>query len=87
MEGSTILCVLPAQGISKDINSKFFVLDSSPIKAAADLDGKSIAVNAPGAHLDYVVREYLRTHSLKDNLKLVTVPGPVNRALRDSLPV
>lgn len=82
--GATILCVLPAQGISKDINSKFFVLDDSPIKAAADLNGKSIAVNAAGAHLDYVVREYLRMHSLKDNSKLVTIPGPkLDQTLRD----
>ena len=82
--GAKILCVLPAQGISKDVNSKFFVLDDSPIKAADDLNGKSIAVNTPGAHLDYVVREYLRMRGLKDNVKLVTVPGPqLDRTLRD----
>jgi ABC-type nitrate/sulfonate/bicarbonate transport system substrate-binding protein len=82
--GAKILCILPAQGISKHVNSKFFVLDGSPIKAAEDLNGKSIAVNTPGAHLDYVVREYLRMHGLDDNVKLVAVPGQqLDRTLRD----
>lgn len=83
--GAKILCVIPAQGIDKDANSKFFVLDDSPIKAADDLKGKSIAVNTPGAHLDYTVREYLRMHGLnRDDVKLVTVAGPqLDRTLRD----
>ena len=75
--GAKILCVMPRAGISKDVNSKFFVLDSSPIKTAADIKGKSIAVNTLGAHLDYTVQEYLRIHGLnKDDAKLVKVPGP-----------
>ena len=83
--GAKILCILPAVGISKNVNSKFFVLDSSPIKAAEDLKNKSIAVNTPDAHLDYTIREYLRKHGLsKDDVKLVTVPGPqLDRTLRD----
>jgi ABC-type nitrate/sulfonate/bicarbonate transport system substrate-binding protein len=83
--GAKILCILPAVGISKDVNSKFFVLDSSPIKAATDLKDKSIAVNTPGAHLDYAIREYLRMHGLnKTDVKLVMVPGPqLDRTLRD----
>ena len=75
--GAKILCVMPRAGVSRDVNSKFFVLDGSPIKVAADLKGKSIAVNTLGAHLDYTVREYLRLHGLKkEDVKLVTVPGP-----------
>jgi ABC-type nitrate/sulfonate/bicarbonate transport system substrate-binding protein len=82
--GAKILCILPAQGISKDVNSKFFVLEGSPIKTADDLKGKSIAVSTPGAHLDYTVREYLRMHGLKGDVKLITVPGPqLDRTLRD----
>jgi len=82
--GAKILCILPAQGISKDVNSKFFVLEGSPIKTADDLEGKSIAVNTPGAHLDYTVREYLRMHGLKGDVKLMTVPGPqLDRTLRE----
>jgi ABC-type nitrate/sulfonate/bicarbonate transport system substrate-binding protein len=53
------------------------VLDSSPIKTATDLKGKSIAVNTLGAHLDYTLREYLRLHGLnKDDVKLIKVRGP-----------
>jgi ABC-type nitrate/sulfonate/bicarbonate transport system substrate-binding protein len=83
--GAKILCVMPRAGISKDVTSKFFVLDSSPIKAATDIKDKSIAVNTLGAHLDYTIREYLRLHDLnKDDVKLVTVAGPrLDETLRD----
>jgi ABC-type nitrate/sulfonate/bicarbonate transport system substrate-binding protein len=83
--GAKILCVMPRAGVSKDVNSKFFVLDASSIKAATDLNGKSIAVNTLGAHLDYTIREYLRLHSLnKGDVKLVKVPGPqLDQALRE----
>jgi ABC-type nitrate/sulfonate/bicarbonate transport system substrate-binding protein len=83
--GAKILCVMPRAGVDKDVNSKFFVLDSSPIRAAKDLKDKSIAVNTAGAHLDYTIREYLRIHGLnKDDVKLVIVPGPqLDQTLRD----
>ena len=75
--GAKILCVMPRAGINKDANSKFFVLDSSPIETAKDLKDKTIAVNILGAHLDYTIREYLRIHGVnKDDAKLVVVPGP-----------
>jgi ABC-type nitrate/sulfonate/bicarbonate transport system substrate-binding protein len=68
---------MPDVGIDKSINSKFFVLDNSSIKTAADLKGKSIAVNTLGAHLDYAVREYLSNHGLpRDAVQLIVVPGP-----------
>jgi ABC-type nitrate/sulfonate/bicarbonate transport system substrate-binding protein len=68
---------MPRAGVTKDVNSKFFVLDNSPIKHAKDLKGRSIAVNTIGAHLDYTIREYLRLHGLNnDDVKLVKVPGP-----------
>jgi ABC-type nitrate/sulfonate/bicarbonate transport system substrate-binding protein len=84
-DGAKILCVMPRAGVSKDVNSKFFVLDSSPIKAAMDLKGNSIALNTLGAHLDYTVREYLKLHDLnRDDVKLVKVPGPqLDEALRE----
>jgi ABC-type nitrate/sulfonate/bicarbonate transport system substrate-binding protein len=83
-DGDKILCIMPRAGVTKAVNSKFFVLDSSPIKAAKDLKDKSIAVNTFGAHLDYTIREYLRLHGLsKDDVKLVKVPGPqLDRTLR-----
>ncbi|HUC11481.1 MAG TPA: ABC transporter substrate-binding protein [Stellaceae bacterium] len=75
--GAKILGVMPDGGIDKTINSKFFVLAASDIKTARDLKDKSIAVNTLGAHLDYTVREYLRSHGLAaDDVKLITVPGP-----------
>jgi ABC-type nitrate/sulfonate/bicarbonate transport system substrate-binding protein len=75
--GAKILCIMPRAGINKDLNSKFFVLDDSPIKSPADLKDRSIAVNTLGAHLDYTVREYLKNHDLTaGDVKLVTVPGP-----------
>jgi ABC-type nitrate/sulfonate/bicarbonate transport system substrate-binding protein len=76
---------MPRAGVSKDVNSKFFVLDSSSIKAAKDLKDKSIAVNTLGAHLDYTIREYLRLHGLnKDDVKLMAVPGPqLDQTLHD----
>lgn len=83
--GAKILCIMPRAGINKEVNSKFFVLESSPIKVANDLKDKSIAVNTPGAHLDYTIREYLRIHGLnKDDVKLVTIPGAqLDQTLRD----
>jgi ABC-type nitrate/sulfonate/bicarbonate transport system substrate-binding protein len=75
--GAKILGVMPGGGINKSVNSKFFVLADSDIKAAQDLRDKSIAVNTLGAHLDYTVREYLRSRGLpEDDAKLITVPGP-----------
>lgn len=75
--GAKIIGVMPDGGVDKNINSKFFVLTSSDIHAAKDLQGKSIAVNTIGAHLDYTIREYLRDHGLRpDAVSLVTVPGP-----------
>jgi ABC-type nitrate/sulfonate/bicarbonate transport system substrate-binding protein len=75
--GAKILGVMPSGGINKDINSKFFVLADSDCKTPEDLKDKSIAVNTLGAHLDYTVREYLRSHGLaEDAAKLITVPGP-----------
>jgi ABC-type nitrate/sulfonate/bicarbonate transport system substrate-binding protein len=75
--GAKILGVMPGGGINKSVQSKFFVLAGSDIKTPQDLKDKSIAVNTLGAHLDYTVREYLRSHGLpEDAAKLITVPGP-----------
>jgi len=37
----------------------YYVKDDSPIKVARDLIGKKVAVNTLGAHLEFVLREYL----------------------------
>lgn len=75
--GAKILGVMPDGGINQDVNSRFYVLATSNIRAPEDLKGKSIAVNTLGAHLDYTVREYLRNHALAtDDVSLITIPGP-----------
>jgi ABC-type nitrate/sulfonate/bicarbonate transport system substrate-binding protein len=75
--GSPIIGVMPNLGVSEAVNSKFFVLAESPLKTAKDLKGKSIAVNTLGAHLDYVVRVYLKKQGMKaSDVQLVVVPGP-----------
>jgi ABC-type nitrate/sulfonate/bicarbonate transport system substrate-binding protein len=69
--------VRPGDGVSKTAYRKFFVLADSPIKMPQGLKDKSVAVNTLGAHLDYVTREYLRSHGLpEDAVNLITVPGP-----------
>ena len=53
------------------------MLEDSPIKTIEDLQGKTIAVNTLGAHLDYVVREALHQKGLpQDAASLIVVPGP-----------
>lgn len=65
----------------------FFVKEDSPIRTARDLIGKKVAVNTLGAHLEFVLREYLQRAGLTpDEAKQVTlvVVPPVNgeQALR-----
>jgi ABC-type nitrate/sulfonate/bicarbonate transport system substrate-binding protein len=75
--GAKVIGVMPEIGTSKSVNSKFFVLADSNVKAPQDLKDKSIAVNTLGAHLDYTIREYVKTHDLRGaNVQLVVVPGP-----------
>jgi len=75
--GNDFVAAYPSNGINKDVESIFYVLEGSPIKTIKDLEGKTIAVNTLGAHLDYTVREALRSVGLApDAAKLVVVPGP-----------
>ncbi|NJD54262.1 MAG: ABC transporter substrate-binding protein [Candidatus Methanoperedens sp.] len=54
--------------------SKWIVLENSSIKNAKDLAGKKIAVNIPGAHVDYVTREYLARNGIStDQVQFVTI--------------
>ncbi|MET4244878.1 ABC-type nitrate/sulfonate/bicarbonate transport system substrate-binding protein [Bradyrhizobium sp. JR18.2] len=65
----------------------YFVKEDSPIKTAHDLIGKKVAVNTLGAHLEFVLREYLARSGLSAGearkVTLVAVP-PVSgeQALR-----
>lgn len=73
--GSKLISLWASMGINKDINGKFYVLENSNIRTPKDIVGKKIAVNTLGAHLDYVVREYLKKNglSIKD-VQLVVIP-------------
>ena len=65
----------------------YYVKDDSPIKTARDLIGKKVAVNTLGAHLEFVLREYLARNGLSaaeaKQVTLVAIP-PVSgeQALR-----
>src|SRR3954471_4881816 len=65
----------------------YYVKDDSPIKTARDLIGKKVAVNTLGAHLEFVLREYLARNGLSASeakqVTLVAIP-PVSgeQALR-----
>ncbi|AGT11157.1 ABC transporter substrate-binding protein [Paracoccus aminophilus] len=75
--GNDFVLAYPSNGINENSQSHFYVLENSPIKAIADLKGKTIAVNTLGAHLDYTVREALAQNGLKpSDVNLVVVPGP-----------
>lgn len=75
--GNDFVAAYPSNGINKRTESIFFALEGSPIKSIKDLEGKTIAVNTLGAHLDYTVREALHSVGLpEDAAKLVVVPGP-----------
>jgi ABC-type nitrate/sulfonate/bicarbonate transport system substrate-binding protein len=56
----------------------YFVKEDSPIKSARDLIGKTVAVNTLGAHLEFVLREYLARGGLSageaKQVTLVVVP-------------
>ncbi|HSD36367.1 MAG TPA: ABC transporter substrate-binding protein [Rhodocyclaceae bacterium] len=52
----------------------YYVRDDSPIKNARDLIGKKVAVNTLGAHLEFVLREYLHRGGLTpEEIKQVTL--------------
>lgn len=84
--GNDFVIAYPTNGINETVHSTFYVLPDSPIKDIKDIEGKTIAVNTLGAHLDYVVREALHSVSLPtDGANLVVVPGPqLEQVLRSS---
>lgn len=75
--GNDFVAAYASNGINKGTESIFYTLEGSPITSIKDLQGKTIAVNTLGAHLDYTVREALHSVGLPENAaKLVVVPGP-----------
>jgi ABC-type nitrate/sulfonate/bicarbonate transport system substrate-binding protein len=75
--GNDFVAAYASNGINKGTESIFYTLEGSPIRSIKDLQGKTIAVNTLGAHLDHTVREALHSVGLPENAaKLVVVPGP-----------
>jgi ABC-type nitrate/sulfonate/bicarbonate transport system substrate-binding protein len=56
----------------------YYVKEDSPIKTARDLIGKKVAVNTLGAHLEFVLREYLARNGVSPaeakEVTLVAIP-------------
>ncbi|WP_342770241.1 MULTISPECIES: ABC transporter substrate-binding protein [unclassified Methanoculleus] len=74
--GTKIKTVAPAIGTSPaEPDYKWLVLETSPIKTASDLKGKTIGVNTLGAHADFVTQAYLYQNGLTpSDVQLVVVP-------------
>jgi ABC-type nitrate/sulfonate/bicarbonate transport system substrate-binding protein len=59
-----IKAVVGYYGSDADTYNGYYVKEDSPIKTARDLIGKKVAVNTLGAHLEFVLREYLARNGL-----------------------
>jgi ABC-type nitrate/sulfonate/bicarbonate transport system substrate-binding protein len=73
-----IKAVVGYYGSDADTYYGYYVKEDSPIKTARDLIGKKVAVNTLGAHLEFVLREYLSRNGLSaaeaKQVTLVAVP-------------
>jgi ABC-type nitrate/sulfonate/bicarbonate transport system substrate-binding protein len=82
-----IKAVVGYYGSDANTHYGYYVRDDSPIKSARDLIGKKVAVNTLGAHLEFVLREYLARNGVgasdAKQVTLVAIP-PVSgeQALR-----
>ncbi|MFJ7640060.1 ABC transporter substrate-binding protein [Peribacillus sp. NPDC046944] len=76
--GAPIKSVIGYYGSDEDTFVGFYTLEGSPIKDARDLIGKKVGVNTLGAHLELVLKEYLKKNGLTDDeikqVTLVVVP-------------
>jgi ABC-type nitrate/sulfonate/bicarbonate transport system substrate-binding protein len=73
-----IKAVIGYYGSDTDTYYGYYVKEDSPVKTARDLIGKKVAVNTLGAHLEFVLREYLSRGGLSaveaKQVTLVAVP-------------
>ncbi|WP_354101654.1 ABC transporter substrate-binding protein [Bradyrhizobium sp. RT5a] len=82
-----VKAVVGYYGSDANTDYGYFVKGESPIKTAHDLIGRKVAVNTLGAHLEFVLREYLARSGLSAGearqVTLVAIP-PVSgeQALR-----
>lgn len=75
-KGTKIKVIAPAIGTSVDNpDYKWLVLNTSSIRTASDLKGKTIGVNTLGAQADFVTRAYLYQNNLTPaDVQLVVIP-------------
>jgi ABC-type nitrate/sulfonate/bicarbonate transport system substrate-binding protein len=73
-----IKAVVGYYGSDANTFNGYYVKEDSPITAARDLIGKKVAVNTLGAHLEFVLREYLARNGLSPaeakQVTLVAIP-------------
>jgi ABC-type nitrate/sulfonate/bicarbonate transport system substrate-binding protein len=73
-----IKAVVGYYGSDDNTYNGYYVKEDSPIRTARDLIGKKIAVNTLGAHLEFVLREYLARNGISaaeaKQVTLVAVP-------------
>jgi ABC-type nitrate/sulfonate/bicarbonate transport system substrate-binding protein len=66
--------VIAAYGVDDRTWTGFYVPDDSPIHSARDLIGKKVSMNTLGAHMEFVLREYLARNGLTpEEAKQVTM--------------
>src|SRR5690606_17979478 len=86
--GLDVVPVVASYGSDEQQNVGFYVLENSPIRTPRDFIGKKVAVNAFGAHYEFVVKDYLLRHGLTEkeirDVELIVLP-PVSaeQALRN----
>jgi ABC-type nitrate/sulfonate/bicarbonate transport system substrate-binding protein len=73
-----IMAVIGYYGSDADTYYGYYVKEDSPVRTARDLIDKKVAVNTLGAHLEFVLREYLSRNGLSaaeaKQVTLVAVP-------------
>jgi ABC-type nitrate/sulfonate/bicarbonate transport system substrate-binding protein len=73
-----IKAVVGYYGSDDNTYNGYYVKEDSPIRSARDLIGKRVAVNTLGAHLEFVLREYLARNGLgaaeAKQVTLVAIP-------------
>lgn len=84
-----IRAVVGYYGIDDKTFTGYYVIEDSPIRGPRDLIGKKVAMNTVGAHMEFVLREYLSRGGLSaEEIKQVTLVAmpPINteQALRQA---
>jgi ABC-type nitrate/sulfonate/bicarbonate transport system substrate-binding protein len=73
-----VVPVIASYGSDEDMNVGFYVLENSPIRSPRDFIGKKVAVNAFGAHYEFVIKDYLLRHGLTEkeirDVELIVLP-------------